>query len=235
MLEARKVVIACATVIEELLPLLPPGVGYRVLDFGLHSNPNRLREILQHAVDEASDKADVIVLGYGLCSSGVIGVSATRSTLIIPRVDDCIAIFLGSRAAHRAQLDAEPGTYYLTKGWIDAGYSPFGEYQRMAARCGCERAERLIRLMFENYTRLALINTGQYEMERCRAYARHTAEHLGLRYEEIDGSTALVRKLVNGPWDDDFIVVKPGHTIDYDDFWSNGTESRAAARTSLDG
>jgi hypothetical protein len=39
---ARTKVIACATVIEEMLPLLPPGVDYRVLDFGLHVNPEAL-------------------------------------------------------------------------------------------------------------------------------------------------------------------------------------------------
>jgi hypothetical protein len=32
-------VLACATVIEEMLPLLPPDVSYEVLDFGLHVNP----------------------------------------------------------------------------------------------------------------------------------------------------------------------------------------------------
>jgi hypothetical protein len=30
--------IACATVIEEMLPLMPPELAYEVLDFGLHSN-----------------------------------------------------------------------------------------------------------------------------------------------------------------------------------------------------
>ncbi|MGD0915165.1 MAG: hypothetical protein ABSB22_01795 [Thermodesulfobacteriota bacterium] len=41
--ESRKVVIACATVIEEMLPLLPSDVGHRVLDFGLHMDPGKLR------------------------------------------------------------------------------------------------------------------------------------------------------------------------------------------------
>ena len=218
--ETRKLVIACATVIEEILPLLPPDVGHRVLDFGLHTDPDKLRKALQAAIDAASGEADTIVLGYGLCSRGVVGIRATDCTLIVPRVDDCIAIFLGSHLAYRQQSRSEPGTYYLTKGWIEVGDSPFADYERMAANRGQDFAERVIRLMLKNYTRLALINTGQYELERYREYARRTAERFELRYEEIDGSTALVKKMIDGPWDDEFIVVQPGQSIELAAFFA---------------
>ena len=211
---SRKVVIACATVIEDMLPLLPPEIGHRVLDFGLHKEPGKLRQALQTAVDEASEQADVIILGYGLCSMGVIGLHSARATLVVPRVDDCIAIFLGSYSAYRRQFRAEPGTYYLTKGWIEAGDGPFADYERLVATYGPERAGRLLQLMLHNYTRLALVNTGQYELERYREYARRTAERFNLRYEEIDGSMELVKKMISGPWnEDEFIVVPPGESI----------------------
>lgn len=215
----RKLVIACATVIEELLPLLPPGVGHRTLDFGLHSDPKKLRQTLQDAIDSCRDQTDTIILGYGLCSQGVIGIRATGCTLVVPRVDDCIAIFLGSCSAYRKQSRSEPGTYYLTKGWIEAGTSPFTEYERMAASQGKKYADRVIRLMLNNYKRLVLINTGQYALEHYRDYARRTAEQFGLRFEEIKGSTALVKRMISGPWDDDFIVVPPGRTIEFQDFF----------------
>ncbi len=217
--EARTLVMACATVIEEMLPLLPPGMQHQVFDFGLHVNPAKLRRTLQDAIDAVSGQYDTIILGYGLCSQAVIGIRATHCTLVVPRVDDCIAIFLGSRAAYRAQSQAEPGTYYLTKGWIEVGDSPFAEYDRMLERYGRERAERIIHLMLANYKRLALINTGQYEMERYCAYARRTAERFGLRYEEIEGSNDLVKKMIYGPWDDDFVVISPGGVIEYEHFF----------------
>jgi hypothetical protein len=218
MTEPRKLVIACATVIEEMLPL-PPDVGHRILDFGLHTDPGKLRQALQNAIDASSGQADTIILGYGLCSQGVIGLRATGCTLVVPRVDDCIAIFLGSCSAYRQQSRSEPGTYYLTKGWIEVGDSPFAEYERMVASRGTKYAERIIRLMLNNYKRLALINTGQYELERYRDYARRTALRFGLRYEEIEGSTVLVKKMLNGPWDDEFIVVQPGQAIQFEDFF----------------
>lgn len=201
-----------------MLPFLPADVHHEVLDFGLHLRPSDLRESLQKKIEEASQCADVLLLGYGLCSMAVVGLQATKAHLVIPRVDDCIAIFLGSCDAYKEQIRKEPGTYYLTKGWIEVGDSPFSEYQRLVEKYGEAKAERMVRLMLKNYTRLGFINTGQYEIERFRDYARRTAEKFDLRFEELDGSPALVKKMVFGPWDDEFLVVAPGETVQYTDF-----------------
>jgi hypothetical protein len=221
----RKVVIACATVIEEMLPLLPEGMEHHTLDFGLHVYPDKLRSTVQAAIDEAAqaqgpdDGPLTVLLGYGLCSQALVGVEARGCTLVMPRVDDCIAIFLGSRAAYKSQAGAEPGTYYLTKGWIEVGETPFSEYQRAVERFGERRAEKLWQMMMGNYKRLALINTGQYDLERYRAYAQMTAERFRLRYEEIPGSEMMVRRLLFGPWDEDFVVIPPGEKITLEHFY----------------
>jgi hypothetical protein len=215
---SRTLVMACATVIEEMLPHLPEGMAHQVFDFGLHVNPDKLRSTLQEAVDAVSGQYDTIILGYGLCSQAVIGIKANGCRLIVPRVDDCIAIFLGSRMAYNTQCRAEPGTYYLTKGWIEVGDTPFSEYEQTVQRYGKERAERIYKIMMGNYKRLALINTGQYELEKYREYARRTAEQFGLRYEEIDGSDTLVKQMLFGPWDDDFVILEPGETFTLQQF-----------------
>lgn len=211
-------IIACATVVEELLPLLPPTVECETFDFGLHANPDKLKRGLQEAIDAAPPSVETVVLGYGLCSQAVVGLRSERCTLVVPRVDDCIGIFLGSDEAYKRQSSTAPGTYYLTKGWIEAGSGPFAEYDELVERYGEERAAWLMERMLNHYTRLALINTGQYDIDRYRAYARRTAERFGLRYEEIPGSTSLLEKLVRGPWDDDFVVVPPGKPIRFADF-----------------
>jgi hypothetical protein len=215
---AKRQVIACATVIEEMLPFLPEEVPHEVLDFGLHLRPAELKRALQAKIDEASQNVDVILLGYGLCSMAMVGLRATTATLVIPRVDDCIAIFLGSCEAYKAQAKKEPGTYYLTKGWIEVGDSLFDEHKRMVDKFGEEKAQRMTQLLLRNYKRLGFINTGQYEIEHYRAYARDTAEEFGLRFEEIKGSSALVKKMIYGPWDEEFLVVSPGQTIRFQDF-----------------
>jgi hypothetical protein len=138
-------------------------------------------------------------------------------------VHDCIAIFLGSHAAYCDQSGSEPGTYYLTKGWIEAGDMPFAEYDRLVEKYGQEKAIYLLKLMLANYKRLALINTGQYAIDRYREYARSMAEQFNLRYEEIDGSDALVKKLVHGPWDEDFVILQPGETFRLEQFLDWGS------------
>ncbi|MCL4489127.1 MAG: DUF1638 domain-containing protein [Chloroflexi bacterium] len=225
---SRTLVMACATVVEEMLPLLPPGMQHQVFDFGLHVNPDKLRRTLQTAIDAVTEQFDTIILGYGLCSQAVIGIQAAHSTLVVPRVDDCIAIFLGSRAEYKQQSSAEPGTYYLTKGWIEVGDTPFSEYDRMVQRYGREKADRIVKIMLANYTRLAMIDTGQYELERYRDYARRTADRFGLRYEEIKGSSALVSRMISGVWDDEFVVVQPGEAIEYEHFFRDGPHERAS-------
>ncbi len=216
---SRTLVIACATVIEEMLPLLPEGMRHQTLDFGLHVFPDKLRKTVQETVDAVPDDVDLVLLGYGLCSQALIGITARNFTMVVPRVDDCISIFLGSRSAYKTQCGTEPGTYYLTKGWIEAGTTPFTEYDEMVKRLGPERSARVQKLMLKNYKRLALINTGQYDVERYREYARQTAERFELRYEEIEGSNDMVKRLIEGNWDDEFIVVQPGESTKYGHFF----------------
>jgi hypothetical protein len=210
---SRTTVLACATVIEEMVPHLPPEVHHQVFDFGLHTDPDKLRAALQEAIDAASTEADTIILGYGLCSNAVMGLRATDCRLVVPRVHDCIALFLGSCAAYDRQAQQEPGTYYLTKGWIAVGDTPFSEYDQLVERRGKDKADRMYQLMFQHYTRLAFIDTGHVDQERYREYARDTAARFGLRYEEIPGSDELIKRTLFGPWDGDFVVVEPGEEI----------------------
>ena len=218
-IEARRTkVLACATVVEEMETMLPDGIQRQVLEFGLHLHPKLLNAALQDAIDASTD-VDLILLGYGLCSRSIIGLKSSHATLVVPRTDDCIAIFLGSRDAYHQQMNREPGTYYLTKGWIEAGDTPFEDYPRLVKRYGEEKARIVTEMMLRNYTRLGLIRTGSYDMEKYRDYARRTAEHFGLRFEEIEGAPSLVRKLLFGPWDDEIVVCPPGQAIADEMFW----------------
>ena len=162
-----------------MLPLMPPDMPRQVLDFGLHVNPGSLKAALQAAIDASAGEADTVVLGYGFCSMAVVGLQARNCTLVVPHVDDCISIFLGSSDAYRKQTRAEPGTYYLTKGWIEVGDTPFSEFDRLAERYGAARADRLIRLSIKHYTRLALIDTGHGDMASYREYTQGPRQALG--------------------------------------------------------
>jgi len=148
----------------------------------------------------------------------VIGLKASDSTLVIPCLDDCIALFLGSRRAYLKALSQEPGTYFLSKGWIDAGITLVDELMSMEERYGKRRAELVMRRMLQHYRRLAFIDMGYQDQERYRQFSQEAARRLNLYYQEIKGTPKLLGKICNGPWDDEFVVAPPGHIIHLKDF-----------------
>jgi len=209
--------IACATVIEEMLPLLPAGLTYQKTEFGLHTEPEKLHKALQSAIDEVEPTKKTLLLGYGLCSRAIAGLHSPNQTLVIPRVDDCIGIFLGSDAEYQAQHKIAPGTLYQTKGWLEGDKSLKG-LPEMIAKYGEKRARFLFKQMIKNYTRMVFINTGNYDIEHYRAQSQAAAAELGLAFEEIPGSNTLLHQLLKGEWDSQFVVKKPGEPVTFSDF-----------------
>ena len=213
--------IACTAVIEEMLRFIPPRMSYEVLDFGLHTDPKSLKRVIQNVINSSAPDIETILLGYGLCSQAVVGLKSGSRTLIIPRVDDCIAIFLGSVSEYQKQCHIVPGTYYLTKGWIEFGDTPFSEYDILVKQYGDQTAQRIINKILKNYTRLVFINTGN-SLKYYREHARSMAERFNLRYEELRGSDTIIKKMLYGPWNDEFVVIPPGKTVSFFDFRRNG-------------
>jgi hypothetical protein len=211
-------VIACETVIEEMLPLIPSKMKYEVLDFGLHIKPDSLKIKLQEVINSSTNDIEVIILGYGLCSQAVVGLNSKNFTLVMPKVDDCIAIFLGSIESYNEQHKNVPGTYYLTKGWIEVGDTPFDEYESVVKQYGKEKTDIIYRQLLKNYTRLAFINTGKQDLARYQNHAKNIANKFNLQYEEIPGSDELAKKLIQGPWDNNILVISPGRVISFIDF-----------------
>lgn len=212
-------IIACSTVGEEIVNFIGDDVEYEALDFGLHIHPEKLQATLQEEIDKPTD-AEVILLGYGICSKGALGLVSSQCKLVIPKVDDCIAIFLGSKDEYLRQQGKEPGTYYLTKGWIECADDPYSAYQKLEEKYGEDNARYVTESLLKNYTRLALIDTGVYKVDEYLEYAEKVAKMFDLRFEVIPGSTAIIEKMLSRQWDNEFIVVEPNQKIELEMFWS---------------
>lgn len=193
-----------------------PHVDILYLDQGLHRTPQKMADQVQALVDQAAETADRIVLGYGLCSNGIVGVAARKQDLIVPRCHDCIAFFLGSPEAYRIDFETRPGTYYLTPGWIAEGKDPLtiieDEYE---PKFGRETAEWIKKEELKHYTHIVLIDTGVAEMEPLRKRAKENAEFFNMQYVEVEGkSLDYFVKLIQGPYrEDEFIRLKPGDVV----------------------
>lgn len=201
--------IACMTVAEELEGNVPDEIETAFLEFGLHSYPDKLKKELQQEIDRTGE-VDAILLGYGLCSMATLGLSSPRSRLVIPRMHDCIGIFMGSDKAYRQQIAQAPGTYYLTRGWIEHGGDPWKVYRQWVEQFGESRAKLLLKKTMSHYTRLAFIRTTNEDQHDYICYARTAAENLGLAHEVVPGNREIIVKMLAGNWDENFVVIEPG-------------------------
>ena len=215
------VMIGCEVVVKELNTRIPKDMPLHLIDPALHVNPDRLRKALQKAIDQEERQYSTLLFGFGLCSRAMEGLQSQHARMVFPLVDDCIGIFLGSKAAHLDQIKKEPGTFFLSKGWIDAGTTPFEEYEYMVKRFGTDRACRLMHRMLQNYTRLAFIDTGCGNDNRIdREYAKKKAVQFGLQYEEIIGTASIFDNLIKADTcnstHNELLIVPPGEKVTYE-------------------
>ena len=198
------------------------GIPQIYMDYGLHLRPKRMAPVLQEQLEALPEPCTVLV-GYGLCGAGLSGLVAGPHTLIIPRTHDCIAILLGSHQEYlRAQAE-RPGTYYLTRGWLESDNHPLGQYRDYLGRYGEDAAAHLVDVMYAHYTDLVYLASTPGELEECRPRVREIAEFCearwGMTYGEVVGSAEMIDGLLAAPSNpkglgDDFLVIPPGGRVE---------------------
>jgi hypothetical protein len=183
------------------------------IESGLHLSPENLRRRLQEELDKIKDVTRVI-LGFGFCGNAVVGLKTGDYQLILPKVDDCITLLLGSKEK-RQKCTGHGGVYFLTKGWLEGEANIWKEYRRVLERFGFERTERIYRKMLAHYKFLGLIDTGAYDLPGLVPHAREISATLKLELLIFKGTDHYVRHLLSGPWDNgSFVIIPPFTTIE---------------------
>ena len=214
-----------------LMSVSPHTCDAEFLPKGLHDlGTDKMLPRVQERVDAVeTGMYDAILLIYGLCNNGVAGLRAGHTPLVIPKAHDCITLFLGDAKRYQDVFHRHPGTYYRTTGWLErsdasgAGDETVSQklglamqYDELVRQYGEENARYVMETMGDltaNYDRLAYINMGLPGEEAFRDMARAEADERGWSFEEIEGDLGLLRKLVNGDWDDRFVIVQPGMSL----------------------
>jgi hypothetical protein len=218
----REICAAVARSINQVdVEFMPKGLH----DIGQAGMSARLGEALA-AVDPTQYEA--MLLGYGLCNNGVVGLTAPGVPLVIPRAHDCITLFLGDKDRYLDFFRSHPGFYFQTSGWIERGegLTQYSEdsihhktgmtrsYEELVAQYGEDNAKFLYEQlcdMTRNYRGMAYIAMGVEPDDRFERRAREKAAERNWTFELVAGDMRLIRQLVDGPWDADrFLVVPPG-------------------------
>lgn len=222
----KRILIACSMIEDEINAVFDhfdvSDIEIRWQERGYHNDPDKLRAVIQKEIDEAeADGAEEIMLAYGLCGKGAAGWHTKKAVLAMPRFDDCCNIMLctGQRTK-RNLLDA--GNMYLTKGWSKDEGALLSMFERARERYGERRGLRVMKMMFDSYTKVTVIDTGCYELAPVQKYAEKCAELLELEYCTVPGGNIVLVKLLTGSWDQDIIVKGPGEAIAEEDFEFSG-------------
>ena len=223
----KRCIIACKVLWREisyLASLSPYYYDIFYLHQGLHDEPPKLKQQLQSRIDELEKEYDVILVGYGLCSNGIVGIRSRSAKLVFMRGHDCITFFLGSKEKYRDLFDRLPGTYWYTTGWIEtSGISNNEEYYQKKYKEYLEKydedtAQYLIdtkKIWFKNYNTLSFIKEGITDESEYISIARDSAEYSNLDYKEIPGDLDLLKDWIFGNWNNDrFLILMPGHAVE---------------------
>ncbi len=232
----RLKLIACEILCREFcwaIARSPHRVDVEFLPKGLHDIGQigmsaRLKEAVE-AVD--SQSCDAILMGYALCSNGVVGLKANAVPIVLPRAHDCITLFLGDKDRYLDYFHKNIGVYFKTSGWIERGeqLEQLGpdafqirngmnrSYAELVEKYGEDNARFLAEQfadMTHNYSKLTFIEMGIEPDGRFEQETRRQAQERGWQYEKLPGDMGLITDLVGGNWEDNrFLVVPPGHQI----------------------
>lgn len=213
----NNVVIACHTLSDELnLAYALTNCTYPVIwiDSEYHSDPNKLRKKLQETVDSVKD-ADNLLFAYGCCGNGLVGIHASTANLIIPKTEDCISMVM-SKPGEKYERVKE--TYFLTKGWIESSKSISKEFENALKKYGFKKTKMIFEIMLKNYKYLMLIDTGAYNVAEYIPKAEEIARMTSLKLVLEKGDIWFLIKLLKGPYDEDFCVVKKGEKVTVEHF-----------------
>lgn len=211
----KDVLIVCRAMEPEMRKALEEtGTDPAVLwmESGLHDQPQKLTTALQEKLREAErDYApDRVLLGYGFCGNALRGVTAGEFTMILPRVDDCITLFIGSRE-RKQQLEGGVGTFFMTEGWLNNDVSILKQREQLVADYGEEDGLDIFEMMYGHYSRIGLLNCHCGGFEEICARSRALAEAIGFEHCVFDASIDYVKQLLTGPWPEDRFIVKAPH------------------------
>jgi hypothetical protein len=233
--------IACEVFYREVclsVATSPHRVDLEFTEKNAHERSDALRAIVQSRIDAAeagSVAYDAILLGFGLCGNSVLGVSAAKTRLVMPRAHDCCTIFLGSRKVFKEHFAANPSLPFSSVGYMERGTSWIHDasailvpglnkqFEEYVALYGEENAKYIMETLTSSQEqaltdakddRVVFVDVPELAHLGFAEKARAEAEASGRKFVLLPGDMRLIRGLVAGDWsDEEFLALEPGERI----------------------
>lgn len=211
----KRVVYSCQSLKNELL-LTAKAVGFEgeinFLDVSLHSNPQKMHQVLQEHIDN-NKTADEILICVSGCGKSTLGLKATTADVIIPRTMDCIDILLSGSGIERPQ-----GAIFMTKSWMEFSKASSICHEKMIKEKGYDAAAEVLRKLYKGFTDFYIIDTGTYDTKEVEDYIRPLVEILEGNIKYLPGKYGVLQKLLSGNYDRDLIHISKGGSVDISEF-----------------
>jgi hypothetical protein len=209
-------IVACKTLAPEIeLVMQRRGIDMPItfVESGKHVWPDKLRNCIQESIDSVP-AGRTILLVFGFCGNSMVGVQSRSHTLVMPRVADCIPIFLGSR---KTREEYGIHTYFYTKGYLESEANIVSDYGRVLEKYGQKRSLRVIRAMMEHYKNIAIVDTGAFDTGELKEKVASVADLIDIPVSVVPGNLRLIDALLKGDWmDDEFIIIPGGSEVSFE-------------------
>jgi hypothetical protein len=226
--------IACEVFYREVclcVATSPHRVDLEFTEKNAHERSDFLRTLVQSKIDAAESGSlayDAILLGFGLCGNGVLGVSAKKTPVVLPRAHDCCTLFLGSRSAFKEHFSDNPSLPFSSVGYMERGGTWVHDasaiqvpgldkkYEEYAALYGAENAKYIMETLTASRqdNQVVFIDVPELSHLGFAEKAKAEADAAGREFVRLPGDMRLIRKLVHGDWDaEEFLVLRPGQKI----------------------
>ena len=141
----------------------------------------------------------------------MVGLKTGDFELVIPRLDDCLSLLMGSMERRKAALEGGFGMF-VTKSWLEHEKNTAAELERIQRTYAPERANRIIQAMYGNFDSLNVIDTGAYDVDVILPRTEALARQLNLKHRVVQGTTSYLEALLRSPHDPGRFIVIPPHT-----------------------
>ena len=202
-------IICCQSLEQEIKAIIgniPEVKHLEVLDWNLHNYPALLLETVVEKIEGLQNNVDAIVLGYGRCQVMDRLPDYFKVPIFRPEADDCIGVLLGQNK-YEKERKKEPGTWYLSRGWIDINTELISSDSQVNSTADKSAEKRkasteLMRSMLKNYKRGLFIDNAVGDRAGLLKKAKKISEEFNLQFEMTCGSNHLLeetlRKALDG-------------------------------------